>query len=400
MNPFADTNNLCFWDFETRAETGYPASDGNIKEAGTYRYAQRSFVIVSTFAIGDAPVFDVSLDRGFDADWLQWSEMPYALREFHKRVEQGEAWYAAWNTGFDKAAWNNGTYDFPQLEARMCIDIMAQGAASNLPPDLMSASKAIGREGKQLDGKALIKLFCSADGATPFSEPQKWASFKSYGRRDTDELRHVYRATRPLPPEEWLDYQISERINERGVGIDLHLVERAAKVAGAAVARVNRDLNRWTNGQITAVTQAQRIAQWVYDRIEYAEGRQALVSEWNEDAEDDLKVGKLSLAKDRVEQTLAFFTDLEKRQGELAERDQLIVDVLTARQFGASTSPAKFEKMMRQHVGGSLFGQYVLNGAGQTGRYSSKGIQTHNLLRASLKEYEAAAIEMLNEVEL
>ena len=102
----------------------------------------------------------------------------------------------------------------------------------------------------------------------------------------------------------------------------------------------------------------------------------------------------------RVEQTLAFFADLEKRQGELAERDQLIVDVLTARQFGASTSPAKFEKMVRQHVDGVMQGQYVFNGAGQTGRYSSKSVQLHNLLRASLKDAETGAIEMINEVEL
>lgn len=397
-NPLADINNICFWDTETRAEPHVSAADGNVKTAGTYRYARNSFAIIKTFGIGSTPVFDVSLDR-FDGDWLCWGDMPYALREFHKRVEQREAWYAAWNAGFDKQAWNCGTYDFPALAPDNVIDVMAQATASNLAPSLEGASRNIGRGGKQDDGKALIALFCSRNGKTPQEEPKKWERFKSYARRDTTELREVFKATRALPFEEWQDYWVSERINERGVGIDLHLVERAAQVASWAVARANADLTRWTNGRITAVTQAQRIAEWVYDRLEHTEGQNILVSEWDENKsgdDGDVKVTKLSLAKDRVERLLAFFDGL----GPLNERDQLIYDVLNARAFAGSTSPAKFQKMLDQHVDGQLFGQYVFNGAAQTGRFSSKGVQVHNLIRASLGPAEVAAIEMLNKMEI
>src|SRR5690606_14905146 len=131
------------------------------------------------------------------------------------------------------------------------------------------------------------------------------------------------------------------------------------------------------------------------DRLEeHPEAAGLLVKEWDENAstedgdEADLKVGKLSLEKGRIEAFMAYFETLEKKQGGLGERDQLLVAVIQARQFGGSTSPFKFEKMLDQHDGGRLKGQYTFNGAQQTGRFSSRGVQTHNLTRASLKGHE------------
>ena len=68
--------------------------------------------------------------------------------------------------------------------------------------------------------------------------------------------------------------------------------------------------------------------------------------------------------------------------------------VLQIRLYGGSKTPAKFNKMLAQHVDGTLFGQYTFNGAGQTGRASSRGVQVHNLARDVL-EYEYEALEVL-----
>ena len=76
MNPLADIENICFVDFETRALPGTSASDGNVKTAGTYRYVQNSFAIISTWAIGSGPVFDVSLDGDFGDTWMFWAALP------------------------------------------------------------------------------------------------------------------------------------------------------------------------------------------------------------------------------------------------------------------------------------------------------------------------------------
>ncbi|MFZ1703666.1 MAG: hypothetical protein WAT79_04935 [Saprospiraceae bacterium] len=397
-NPLADIRNLTFIDFETRALPGASSSDANLKTAGTYRYVKNAYGIILTGCEADAPVWSRAVED-FNGGALRWRDMPHSLHAFHERVMAGTAWYAAFNAGFDREVWNEATYDFPRVEPEHFIDIMAQATASNLPPALEGASRAISRHGKQQDGKRLISMFCGLTEWSPQTHPEDWERFVSYAVQDTAELREVYRHTRPLSVSEWEDYWVSERINRRGVSIDLPFVTRAAAVAEADSVRSNKLISAMTGGKITTLTQAARIAEWVYDRIEHSEARELLVSEWNEDAEDDLVVGKLSLERQRVASVLAFYAHLDETEG-LTDTEVQIVDMLTLREFGASTSPFKFAKMLRQHDDGKLKGQYVFNGAAQTGRFSSKGVQIHNLIRASLERLEVPAIEMIYELEV
>lgn len=406
-NPLADINNICFVDTETRTERGVDGPEGNLKTAGTYRYAQHAFVIISTWAVGDEPVWDWSLHSGFDGDYLCWGDAPYKLKEFWKRAEQREAWFAAFNAGFDRTLINAGTYGFPVIETDMMIDVMAQAVASNLPPNLEGSSRAITGRGKQDDGKFLINLFCGPNGPQPHERPEEWARFVSYALRDTSEMRDVWKATRPLPFAEWEDYWVSEAINNRGMRVDTEFARRAAAVADAEAKRLAGELTRWTNGQITAVTQVARIASWLYDRLPYAEAREILVKEWDEDkeagedGEGDQVVGKLGMDKGRIEGLVAFFETRRKENGgTLSDSDQLMFDVIQARQFGGSTTPFKFEKIALQQVDDRICGQYVFNGAQQTGRFSSKGVQIHNLTRSALKGHEEEAIEFINNIEV
>lgn len=393
---------ICFVDTETRAAPGTSAQDADVTECGTYRYfAAGAFVNVLTFAIGNAPVFDWSLDDGFEHR-LDWHAAPLGLKAFHRRVMAGEAWFAAWNAGFDRSAFNSlqGGVAF---KPEHFIDIMAQATASNLPPSLQGAALAVGLEGKQDDGKQLIKLFSQPDGGTPFTHMLEWARYKSYGRRDTDQLREVFRRTRPLPMEEWEEYWASERINQRGMAVDLPFVERAAAVADADKQRTNKLLVELTNGKITTVNQSQRIADWLWDHLPYPQVREILTSETVEDpdSEDDLIVTKLSVKRDRIERLIAFLLDLDQREG-LTDEDEIALKICELREFGASAAPLKFRTILQQHNDGRLQGQYVFNGAQQTGRFSAKGVQVHNLTRKALgdRNVEAGAIEMINDLEL
>ncbi len=399
-----DLPNVCFIDYETKSLPGVDPSDGNLKTAGTYRYVKNAFAILMSYAIGDEP-FECAEVTDFANGSMGWAMLPPRIHAHHKRVLAGEACYAAFNAGFDRNVWNEATFDFPPIRPEHMIDVMLQATSSNLAPSLEGASKNIGREGKQNDGKYLIQLFCVPGAvATPQSHPAEWARFVSYAKQDGDEMREVFKSTMARSEDEWEDYFVSERINERGMAIDVAFVERCARVAAFNTRKVNDDLSRWTNGQIDKVTQTGRIANMIHDRMAHAEAREILVTEYDEDAdagdgESDLKPAKLSLAKDRVEAALAFYATLEAKEGALSERDQLIVSILTSRLYGGSSSPAKFGKMMDQHDDGSLKGQYVAGGAQQTDRFSSKGIQIHNLMRASLGKNEIEVIEMINELE-
>ena len=225
----AASEDYCFFDFETRALPG-AGEDGNLMIAGTYRYAKKSLPIILTYAIGDQPVQCVALDRGLFQDSLM---LPPELAKFYTRAALGNAWFVAWNTAFDRAIWNNWMPGRP-LAPEMTLDAMAQAQAANLPADLQSASKAIGGPGKLDAGKDLIPLF-SPGRRRHAADPtlKSGSSSRNTRCRDTEVLRDIFRATLKLPPTEWQEYWASERINERGVAIDVPYCENAYRLAAA-----------------------------------------------------------------------------------------------------------------------------------------------------------------------
>src|SRR6187397_2915856 len=144
------SDDLGWLDFETK-------SAEDIK-AGTYRYMSEADAIIAAFALGDGPPRYVPV-KTFNAP-LCWDDMPVDFRAFHDRVMAGTAIWCAWNAGFDKAAWNYATIDFPLMEAHHIIDAMTQAAVNGLPPSLKLAARAAKVTAKLEEGTDLIKLFC------------------------------------------------------------------------------------------------------------------------------------------------------------------------------------------------------------------------------------------------
>lgn len=423
-----DLNDYCFIDTETKAlPHTRGTADESVTTCGAYRYRRGARVVMIQHAIGLAPPA-VSAFPDFDISrkfiWKQ-GFIPDDLWEFHQRALRGEAWYVAWNMTFDRLMLN--TIDGCEIRPEMTIDAMAQGLASNSPGTLEGASRFVGRHGKQQDGKNLIWLFSNADGwqhynesgdsggwvgepgATPQSHPVEWERFKSYGAQDIDELRAVFQATRPLPRKEWEEYWVSERINDRGMGVDVDFCYRADMIAEANKRRLGLRLKALTGGKITAPTQRERIANWLYDNCPSPEARDTLVKVWadtEDGAEDDdqLVPAKLSVAEDNLNKYLTYFRNLDEAEG-LTDEEYDLLQIAEARSFGASATPAKFGKIVDQHDEGKLKGQYRFNGAQQTGRFSSVGVQIHNLIRASLtdKEHpgrEVEVIDFINQLEI
>jgi DNA polymerase len=258
------------------------APEVDLKAAGTFRYvaAASTRAIILAYAIGDAPALAWHADGAI----LDWDHAPDDLRA---RVSQG-AILAAWNASFDSAVWNFATLGFPFLTPERVIDAMIQSGVSNLPTDLESASRYLGGAGKQKDGKKLIKLFC-IEGADPREHPDEWLRFLAYARQDVEEMRDVYRRTRPLPLEEWRQYWAFEHINRRGVMLDMPFVHGAAALAAEDAAAIDRRLRELTGGAVTRVTQAKRIATWLHDQLPDAAMREVLTVgvSADDDVDDD-----------------------------------------------------------------------------------------------------------------
>ena len=157
-----NASDLVWIDFEV-------ASALDLKAVGTFRYATDASTraIVLAYAIGDGPALAWHADGAI----LDWDNAPDDLRAAFDRG----ATFAAWNASFDAAIWNYATLGFPFLAPERVIDPMIQAGVSNLPTDLESASRALGGEGKQKDGKKLIRLFC-VEGAAPARASRRMAA--------------------------------------------------------------------------------------------------------------------------------------------------------------------------------------------------------------------------------
>jgi DNA polymerase len=258
-----DVSNIAWGDFEVLS----PEID--LKAAGAFRYATAASTraIVLAYAIGDGPALAWHCDGAI----LDWNRAPSHLRgAFARRTP-----FAFWNASFDSAVWNYATLGFPFLEVERVIDVMIQAGVSNLPTDLESASRYLGGEGKQADGKKLIKLFC-IEGADPRDHPEEWQRFLSYACQDVEAMRDVHRKTRPLPLAELREYWAFEHINRRGVMLDMPFVRRGAVLAAEDAVANGRRLAELTGRTVTAVTQAKRIATWLYDQLPDATMREVL----------------------------------------------------------------------------------------------------------------------------
>ena len=391
-------DDFCFFDFETRALPFASLNNGNLPAAGTYRYAKHSFPIILTYAIGDQPVQCVALDGNFGPLVLpSILRLPDELLVFQDRVRQGKAWFVAWKTSFDRAIWNR---HYNPLAPEMTLDAMCQALASNLPADLHSASTALGGPGKQADGAKLIRLFSPGDGGTPQTHPEEWKRFKSYAVQDTAILRDIYRATRPLSEREWAEYWTSERINERGVAVDVAFCEKAALLAAASVDWSNRQLYALTGSSTLKVSTPKQIARWAYERLEDEATWSILEQELPEEDEDEESVIEvdppnaisLQLTRAHIVRIRNLLALKRARNGGLSEAEQAVDTVLELREYGGAASITKFAKMAAQADEGRLKDSYVFNGAMQTGRFSSRGVQVHNLPRDSLGILEEPAI--------
>jgi DNA polymerase len=374
------TDDFIWTDFEVY---GGPL---DLKAAGTFRYVAEASTraIVLAYAIGNAPALTWHADGAI----LDWDNAPDDLRAAFERGAK----LAAWNASFDTAVWNYATLGFPFLVPERVIDPMIQAGVSNLPTDLEHASRYLGGAGKQKDGKALIRMFC-IEGASPREHPAEWERFLAYARRDIEEMREVYRRTRPLPHEEWQQYWAFERINRRGVTLDMPYVHHAAGLAAEDAVAIGRRLDKLTGGAVTRVTQAKRIATWLHDNLADATMREILtvgVPAGGDD--DDIESDdpqELSLERDRVARVLVML-DAKRANGGLGPDETRAHEAATLRLYGAGAAPKKFARLEAQQVDGVLRGQYRFAGAGQTGRLTSRGAQIQNLTRDVLGDDGAA----------
>lgn len=337
---------MLYIDFETKSAC-------DLKTAGVYNYAQDA----STEVLCMSYAFD-------DEDVVTWIDGP-----FPERVRNYTGQIRAHNAAFERLIfWYVLQINF-KLEQFYCT--AAQARANCAPGSLEDVGRfASASMKKDHRGAQLIRLMC----VPPFQmSTELMAEMVKYCEQDVRAMRAISQGLRPLSDEELADYHVNERINDRGVLIDVPLAQAAVKYAAAELEEIQSIVTEITQGVITSV-RSPKMRQWVQDRV----GPEAL---------------KLMIREDKISIDKTVRANLLQCDDVPAEVKEVIqcADDLWA------SSVAKFNRMaqladVEDH---RVRGAFVFAGGSATGRASSYGLQVHNFTRKCAEEPEAVRQAMV-----
>jgi len=344
---------LCHLDFETRSAV-------DIKTRGAYVYANHpsTEVLIASYKFGEQPV----------RRWKRGEPCPEDLR---RHIESGGE-ISAWNAAFERLMiWKvlapRHGWPMPKLEQFRCTAVTA--AAMCLPRSLEKCGAALDLKiQKDKRGKKLMDIHSIPTGFTATGEPiwhpladdpESLEAYHIYCDFDVETEHEAASRLVPLSDAEMRVYWLNEEINDRGLRIDVQSARAAMRIAAEAKRLIGIELDQITGGAVTAVTQHERMKKWLE-----AQG-----------------VVMPSMDKDTVEEFLHDCDDLPPG----ARR------ALELRAEGAKPSVDKIAAMLKRvDDDGRARGCYLHNGAGQTLRFSSRGVQAHNMPRYR-KIFEDAA---------
>ena len=352
-------------------------SDIPLQKTGVYRYCESpNFeILLFGYSIDSGPVQVVDLACG-----------EHIPKEVLAALEDDSVIKWAFNAAFERVCLSRylgyPTGEYLDPESWHCSMVWA--ATMGLPLSLEGVGVVLGLEKQKLtEGKELIKYFCQpclptkANGQRtrnrPFHAPDKWELFKRYNARDVEAEMGIQQKLSkfPVPPQVWEEYDIDQEINDRGVRIDMELVEQAIQMDARSRQELTDAMKRMT--ALENPNSVQQMKQWLSDN----------------GMETD------SLGKKVVAELL------KTAPPELAE-------VLTLRQQLAKSSVRKYQAMEKTVCSDNRArGMFMFYGANRTGRFSGRNIQLQNLpqnhlpdlaeARALVRSGDFDAVELLYE---
>lgn len=316
-------------------------SEVDIKR-GLFNYREGNMIpIIITYAFDDEPV----------QLWQHGEPLPKRLTD---AIHAGELVYAH-NANFDYLMLK----DLLGLKLEQMRDTMAIASVNNLPESLKMMCEELGiDEGKLDSGTRLIKHFCTpnkeGERNLPVDHVEKWAEFCEYAIRDVEAMRSATKLCHPLSDYEQKVWELTQRINFRGVPVNVQSTKKFKDLAKEVKVYLNQDLEKLTG--IDSASKTAKLLQWIKDQGVEIENLQAKTVQ--------------NLLK----------TDLPDN----------VRKALNIRKQASMTSPAKFDVIMRSAHEGRFKNAYVYHGA-STGRYASRGgLNMQNLPRGSEEDAVSA----------
>ena len=335
-------------------------SDVDLQKCGVYKYAQSPNFEILLFGVsvngGEVVVYDLAqgdtvsmkiVEALTDDTVTKW-----AYNAAFERICLSVWLQRNYPAYFHSYSINEDTVgDYLDPSAWKCSMIWA--AYMGLPLSLAGAGTVLGLEAQKLkEGKDLIRYFCVPCKPTkvnggrtrnlPEHDMEKWNTFIFYNKRDVEVEMSIQDKLKkfPVPDFVWDEYHLDQEINDRGIALDMAVVENA-------------------------------IAFDAKSKTELAEKMQKLT-----DLDNGLEMD--SLGKKEVAQAV------KTAPKELAE-------VLLLRQQLSKSSVKKYQAMQNAVCeDGRARGMFQFYGANRSGRWAGRMIQLQNLPQNHMLDLEQA----------
>jgi DNA polymerase bacteriophage-type len=286
-------------DYETYSEAGYQWNEIEQKWEGL-KYAgktKRGLTVVGTYNYVLHPSFRIiqlayNLKNGDGARiWRPGFPDPTDLFDWIKRYRYNqpldciEGLLEAWNVFFEATVWN--LYCVPKLgwppfyidQMRCC---MAKAAVAGYPRGLDNAGPVLklvhqkDKEGKDLIGKLTVPKNPTKKNPAKFwtreTAPLDFAKFDAYNVQDIMSESEASSKIPDMPSLELERWLVDQRINHRGMQIDLIAVGNCLAIIEQATTKYNAELYQITNGHVDSFTKVKPTLTWLKTQGVYLDG--------------------------------------------------------------------------------------------------------------------------------
>ena len=335
-------------------------SDVDLSKCGVYRYVESHAFEILLFGVsvngGDVVVYDLA----------QGEEIP---AEILSALKDNSVTKWAFNATFERVCLSKhlGLSSGEYLDPTAWRCSMIWSAYMGLPLSLEGAGAVLGlSEQKLKEGKDLIKYFCvpcaptKANGGRtrnlPIHAPEKWAQFKAYNKRDVEVEMSIQDKLHkfPVPDFVWEEYCLDQHINDRGIALDMSVVENAIRFDERSKALLSTKMQELTS--LENPNSVQQMKQWL-----------------SENGLEDDSLGKKEVA------------------AILKTAPQPLAEVLSLRQQLAKSSVKKYQAMKNAVCSdGRAHGMFQFYGANRSGRWAGRLIQLQNLPQNHISDLEQA----------
>ena len=349
-------------------------SDVDISKSGAYKYAESDNFEILLFGVSvdNEPVVVYDLTAGDEIP----TEILAALSD-----DNVTKW--AFNASFERVCLSNWlrkhhpeyfkTYKSEGDPVQNYLDptswkcTLVWSAYMGLPLSLEGVGAVLKlQDQKMKEGKDLIKYFCCPCKPTkvnggrtrnlPEHAPDKWEIFKAYNRRDVEvELAIKQKLLKfPVPDTVWSEYHIDQEINDRGIMLDMDMVENAIAFDEKSKSSLMISMQNITN--LDNPNSVAQMKQWL-----------------SENGIETESLGKKDVA------------------GLIKETDGDITAALKLRLQLAKSSVKKYQAMQNAVCkDGRAHGKIQFYGANRSGRWAGRLIQLQNLPQNHMLDLEEA----------